>query len=302
MRNTLGRPARPPPARFPPGRAYATIRRPLIEACEPDYSGTQACKVLMEDGFEVVLVNSNPATIMTDPAFSHRTYIEPLVPEVVAAIIERERPDALLPTLGGQTALNLAVALSENGTLEKYGVELIGADYAAIRRAESRDEFRATMASIGLRVPDSAVVNSPAEARRALSDGLKLPLIIRPSFTLGGHGGGVAASDMEFDDVVRAGLDASPTHQVLLEESVIGWKELELEVMRDLKDNVVIVCSIENFDPMGIHTGDSITVAPAQTLTDKEYQLMRDAAVKIIREIGVDTGGSNIQFAVNPEN
>ncbi len=271
------------------------------QACEFDYSGTQACKVLMEEGFEVVLVNSNPATIMTDPSFSHRTYIEPLVPEVVAKIIEVERPDALLPTLGGQTALNLAVALTEDGTLEKYGVELIGADYEAIRRAEARDEFRATMASIGLRVPDSAVVSSLAGARSALNDGLHLPLIIRPSFTLGGHGGGVAATDQEFDDVVQAGLDASPTHQVLLEESVIGWKEFELEVMRDLKDNVVIVCSIENIDPMGVHTGDSITVAPQQTLTDVQYQRLRDASLAIIRAIGVETGGSNIQFAYSPE-
>ncbi len=271
------------------------------QACEFDYSGTQACKVLMEEGFEVILVNSNPATIMTDPSFSHRTYIEPLVPEVVAKIIEVERPDALLPTLGGQTALNLAVALSEDGTLAKFGVELIGANYEAIRRAEARDEFRATMASIGLRVPDSAVVKSVAEARAALKDGLRLPLIIRPSFTLGGHGGGVAATDQEFDEVVRAGLDASPTCQVLLEESVIGWKEFELEVMRDLKDNVVIVCSIENIDPMGIHTGDSITVAPQQTLTDVQYQRLRDASLAIIRAIGVETGGSNIQFAYSPE-
>ncbi len=280
------------------------------QACEFDYSGTQACKVLMEEGFEVVLVNSNPATIMTDPSFSHRTYIEPLTPEVVAKIIEVERPDALLPTLGGQTALNLAVALSEDGTLAKFGVELIGANYAAIRRAEARDEFRATMASIGLRVPESAVVKSVAEARAALGGGhagggprggLHLPLIIRPSFTLGGHGGGVAATDQEFDAAVQAGLDASPTHQVLLEESVIGWKEFELEVMRDLKDNVVIVCSIENIDPMGVHTGDSITVAPQQTLTDPQYQRLRDASLAIIRAIGVETGGSNIQFAYSPE-
>jgi carbamoyl-phosphate synthase large subunit len=270
------------------------------QACEFDYSGTQACKVLMEEGFEVVLVNSNPATIMTDPAFSHRTYIEPLVPEVVARIIEVERPDALLPTLGGQTALNLAVALTEDGTLARFGVELIGADYQAIHRAEARDEFRTTMASIGLRVPESAVVSSLEEARASLAR-LKLPLIIRPSFTLGGHGGGVAATDQEFDGVVLSGLDASPTRQVLLEESVIGWKEFELEVMRDVKDNVVIVCSIENIDPMGIHTGDSITVAPQQTLTDVQYQRLRDASLDIIRAIGVETGGSNIQFAYSPE-
>ncbi len=272
------------------------------QACEFDYSGTQACKVLMEEGYEVVLVNSNPATIMTDPAFSHRTYIEPLVPEVVAKIIEVERPDALLPTLGGQTALNLAVALSEDGTLDKFGVELIGADYAAIHRAEARDEFRATMASIGLRVPESAVVKSVAEARAALCAGaLHLPVIIRPSFTLGGHGGGVAETDEDFDEAVRVGLDASPTHQILLEESVIGWKEFELEVMRDRKDNVVIICSIENIDPMGVHTGDSVTVAPQQTLTDVQYQRLRDASLDIIRAIGVETGGSNIQFAYSPE-
>ncbi|MCZ7661828.1 MAG: carbamoyl-phosphate synthase large subunit [Thermoleophilia bacterium] len=271
------------------------------QACEFDYSGTQACKVLLEEGYQVVLVNSNPATIMTDPAFSHRTYIEPLVPEVVAKIIAKERPDALLPTLGGQTALNLAVALTEDGTLERYGVELIGANYAAIHRAEARDEFRTTMASIGLRVPESAVVRSLEEAHAALASGLRLPLIVRPSFTLGGHGGGVADSREVFDMVVKAGLDASPTHQVLLEESVIGWKEFELEVMRDLKDNVVIVCSIENVDPMGIHTGDSITVAPQQTLTDVQYQRLRDASLDIIRAIGVETGGSNIQFAYSPE-
>ncbi len=271
------------------------------QACEFDYSGTQACKVLMEEGFEVVLVNSNPATIMTDPTFSHRTYIEPLVPEVVARIIEAERPDALLPTLGGQTALNLAVALSEDGTLEKYGVELIGADYEAIHRAEARDEFRKTMASIDLRVPDSAVVKSVDEARAALREGLHLPLIVRPSFTLGGHGGGVAANEDEFEAVVQAGLDASPTHEVLLEESVVGWKEFELEVMRDRKDNVVIICSIENIDPMGVHTGDSVTVAPQQTLTDVQYQRLRDASLDIIRAIGVETGGSNVQFAYHPE-
>ncbi len=283
------------------------------QACEFDYSGTQACKVLMDEGFEVVLVNSNPATIMTDPLLSHRTYIEPLVPEVVARVIADERPDALLPTLGGQTALNLAVALTEDGTLHEYGVELIGADYATIRRAEARDEFRAAIASIGLRVPESAVVNSVAEARAALagssgehqnggSDGLlRLPLIIRPSFTLGGHGGGVANTDQEFEDVVQAGLDASPTHQVLLEESVIGWKEFELEVMRDSKDNVVIVCSIENIDPMGVHTGDSITVAPQQTLSDAQYRRLREAAPAIVRAIGLESGGCNIQFAYSPD-
>ena len=249
----------------------------------------------------MVLVNSNPATIMTDPTFSHRTYVEPLVPEVVAQIIARERPDALLPTLGGQTALNLAVALTEDGTLERYGVELLGADYAAIHRAEARDEFRSTMASIGMRVPESAVVRTLAEAHEALAGGLRLPLIVRPSFTMGGHGGGVAENRAGFDAAVQAGLDASPTSQVLLEESVVGWKEFELEVMRDHKDNVVIVCSIENIDPMGIHTGDSITVAPQQTLTDIQYQRLRDASLAIIRAIGVETGGSNIQFAYSPE-
>src|SRR5665648_949069 len=273
------------------------------QACEFDYSGTQACKVLLEEGYEVVLVNSNPATIMTDPAFSHRTYIEPLVPEVVARLIEKERPDALLPTLGGQTALNLAVALSEDGTLERYGVELIGAKYEAIHRAEARDAFRDTMASIGLRVPESAVVRTMEEAWRALDQGeLKLPLIIRPSFTLGGHGGGAANTREEFAQMAKAGLEASPVSQVLIEESVTGWKEFELEVMRDLKDNVVIVCSIENIDPMGVHTGDSITVAPQQTLTDLQYQKLRNASLEIIRAIGVETGGSNIQFAYNPAN
>src|SRR5665648_461390 len=272
------------------------------QACEFDYSGTQACKVLLEEGYEVVLVNSNPATIMTDPAFSHRTYIEPLVPEVVAKIIERERPDALLPTLGGQTALNLAVAMHETGTLERFGVELRGAHYDAITRAEARDEFRATMASIGMCVPESEVVGNLEEARAALDDGLRLPVIVRPSFTLGGHGGGVARSLEELDDAVLSGLDASPVDQVLLEESLIGWKEFELEVMRDAKDNVVIVCSIENIDPMGVHTGDSITVAPQQTLTDLQYQKLRNASLEIIRAIGVETGGSNIQFAYNPAN
>ncbi len=273
------------------------------QACEFDYSGTQACKVLLEEGYEVVLVNSNPATIMTDPTFSHRTYIEPLVPEVVARIIEKERPDALLPTLGGQTALNLAVALFEDGTLERYGVELIGAKYEAIHRAEARDAFRDTMASIGLRVPESAVVRTMEEAWQALDQGeLKLPLIIRPSFTLGGHGGGAANTREEFAQMAKAGLDASPVSQVLIEESVTGWKEFELEVMRDLKDNVVIVCSIENIDPMGVHTGDSITVAPQQTLTDLQYQKLRNASLEIIRAIGVETGGSNIQFAYNPAN
>ena len=272
------------------------------QACEFDYSGTQACKVLMEEGFEVVLVNSNPATIMTDPSFSHRTYIEPLVPEVVAKIIEVERPDALLPTLGGQTALNLAVALSEDGTLEKYGVELIGADYAAIHRAEARDEFRDHH---GLHRPAGARERRGQQRgrgpRRARATACTCRSSSGPASRWAATGEGWPPPTQEFDAVVQAGLDASPTHQVLLEESVIGWKEFELEVMRDLKDNVVIVCSIENIDPMGVHTGDSITVAPQQTLTDVQYQRLRDASLAIIRAIGVETGGSNIQFAYSPE-
>ncbi|HDD53160.1 MAG TPA: carbamoyl-phosphate synthase large subunit [Thermosulfidibacter takaii] len=275
---------------------------PIIigQACEFDYSGTQACKVLKEEGFTVVLVNSNPATIMTDPEMAHRTYVEPITPEIVAKIIEKERPQALLPTLGGQTALNVAVALAEGGVLDKFNVELIGAKLPAIKKAEDRDLFKQAMENIGLEVPRSGYVHSMEEAKKIIKD-LGFPVIIRPSFTLGGTGGSVAYNMKEFEEKVEWGLNASPTHEVLIEESVLGWKEFELEVMRDLKDNVVIVCSIENFDPMGIHTGDSITVAPAQTLTDKEYQIMRDAAIAIIREIGVETGGSNIQFAVNPE-
>ncbi|RMG61293.1 MAG: carbamoyl-phosphate synthase large subunit [Deltaproteobacteria bacterium] len=275
---------------------------PIIigQACEFDYSGTQACKALKEEGFEVVLVNSNPATIMTDPEFAHRTYIEPLTPEFVARVIERERPDALLPTLGGQTALNIAVALDEMGVLEKFGVRLIGASVEAINKAEDRDLFRLSMERIGLRIPRSRYVRSVEEAEEAI-EYVGYPCVIRPSFTLGGTGGSVAYNREEYVEMVKWGIDASPRGTVLVEESVIGWKEFELEVMRDLKDNVVIICSIENFDPMGVHTGDSITVAPAQTLTDKEYQVMRDAAIAIIREIGVDTGGSNIQFAVHPE-
>ncbi|HEV8440075.1 MAG TPA: carbamoyl-phosphate synthase large subunit [Methylomirabilota bacterium] len=273
------------------------------QACEFDYSGTQACKALREEGFEVILVNSNPATIMTDPEMADRTYIEPLTPEFVAKVIERERPDAMLPTVGGQTALNLAVALAEDGTLERYGVELIGAKLPAIKTAEDRNLFAAAMTRIGLEMPRGFYAGSPEEAvtgmRRRRMD---FPLIIRPSFTLGGTGGSVAYHPEELEAAVKWGLQQSHVQQVLVEESVIGWKEFELEVMRDLKDNVVVICSIENFDPMGVHTGDSITVAPAQTLTDKEYQLMRDAAQAIIREIGVETGGSNIQFAVNPDN
>ena len=271
------------------------------QACEFDYSGTQACKALREEGYEIVLVNSNPATIMTDPEFSDRTYIEPLTVEYVAKIIEKERPDALLPTLGGQTALNLAVELAEEGILEKYGVELLAASLTAIKKAEDRELFKEAMKKIGLDMPKSGYVNSLEEAKEIIKD-IGFPVIIRPSFTLGGTGGNIAYNYEEFEEYVIWGLDQSPVNQVLIEESVIGWKEYELEVMRDKNDNVVIICSIENFDPMGIHTGDSITVAPAQTLTDKEYQIMRNAAIKVIREIGVDTGGSNIQFAVNPEN
>jgi len=275
---------------------------PIIigQACEFDYSGTQACKALKEEGYQVILVNSNPATIMTDPEMADRTYVEPITPQVVEQIIAHERPDALLSTMGGQTALNIAVALAESGVLERYQVELIGAKLDAIRKAESRELFKASMRRIGLEVPASGHARSHDEAQAIVST-LGFPVIIRPSFTLGGTGGNIAYSPEEFAQQVEWGLSASPNHEILIEESVIGWKEFELEVMRDLRDNVVIICSIENFDPMGVHTGDSITVAPAQTLTDKEYQRMRDAAAQIIREIGVETGGSNIQFAVNPE-
>src|SRR5207302_1812504 len=271
------------------------------QACEFDYSGTQACKALREEGYEIVLVNSNPATIMTDPELADRTYVEPLTSEFVASIIKRERPDALLPTVGGQTALNIAVELAENGVLDKYKVEMIGAKAKAVNMAEDRLLFKQAMAEIGLATPRSEVVGDIREAQRVVQS-IGFPCVIRPSFTLGGTGGGLAFNSEEFEGIVQRGLDLSPVHSVLIEESVIGWKEFELEVMRDLADNVVIVCSIENLDPMGIHTGDSITVAPAQTLTDKEYQRMRDAAIRIIREIGVETGGSNIQFAVNPVN
>jgi carbamoyl-phosphate synthase large subunit len=270
------------------------------QACEFDYSGTQACKALREEGYQVVLVNSNPATIMTDPEVADRTYIEPLVPEIVEKIIERELPQALLPTLGGQTALILAVTLAEKGVLERFGVELIGARLSAIKKAENRDLFKESINKIGLKVPPSGVAHSINEAWNIVSD-VGFPVIIRPSFTLGGTGGSVAYNREEFEEYAKAGLDLSPVTEILIEQSVLGWKEFELEVMRDGADNVAIICSIENFDPMGIHTGDSITVAPAQTLTDKEYQRMRDAAIAIIREIGVDTGGSNIQFAINPE-
>ncbi|MFQ5927885.1 MAG: carbamoyl-phosphate synthase large subunit, partial [Terriglobia bacterium] len=269
------------------------------QACEFDYSGTQACKALKSEGYRVVLVNSNPATIMTDPELADRTYIEPLTANYIEAIIDRERPQALLPTVGGQTALNLAVELAERGTLGKYGVELIGASLRAIKIAEDRLWFKDVVAQCELEAPRSMLVNNLADAH-AFAEKVGFPVVIRPSFTLGGTGGGIAYNAEEFDEAVSRGLDLSPVHEVLIEESVLGWKEFELEVMRDLADNVVIICSIENFDPMGIHTGDSITVAPAQTLTDKEYQQMRDAAQKIIRAVGVDTGGSNIQFAVEP--
>jgi len=270
------------------------------QACEFDYSGTQACKVLRKEGFKVVLVNSNPATIMTDPELADRTYIEPITPEVVEKVIRREKPDSLLPTLGGQTGLNTAVALAESGVLKKYGVRLLGANLRAIRKAEERDLFKKTILDIGLGVPRSGCAHSWEEAKKIV-ELTGFPAIIRPSYTLGGTGGNVAYNAEEYDKYVHWGLSLSPKSEVLIEESVIGWKEYELEVMRDRKDNVVIVCSIENLDPMGIHTGDSVTVAPAQTLTDKEYQIMRDAALKIIRAIGVETGGSNIQFAVHPE-
>jgi len=270
------------------------------QACEFDYSGTQGCRALREEGYEVVLVNSNPATIMTDPEMAARTYVEPLTAEFLAQIIARERPQALLPTLGGQTALNLAVALAEDGTLDRFGVELIGAKIPAIRKAEDRELFKRAIESIGLTLPRSGYARTIEEAKQIIRT-TGYPAIIRPSFTLGGTGGSIAYNPDELEESVRWGLQMSPLGTVLIEESVIGWKEFELEVMRDLADNVVIICSIENVDAMGVHTGDSVTVAPAQTLTDKEYQLMRDAAVAIIREIGVETGGSNIQFAVNPE-
>ncbi|MEZ6103614.1 MAG: carbamoyl-phosphate synthase large subunit [Pirellulaceae bacterium] len=271
------------------------------QACEFDYSGTQACKALREEGYEVILVNSNPATIMTDPSTADRTYIEPLTWETVAKVIERERPDALLPTLGGQTGLNVAMDLARHGVLEKYGVEMIGANAAVIAKAEERDQFKAAMEKIGLEVCRGDTVHSIQEARVVLKQ-IGLPCVVRPSFTLGGSGSAIAYNKDEFDALVRNGLDQSPINEVLVEESILGWKEYEMEVMRDMDDNVVIICAIENFDPMGVHTGDSITVAPAQTLTDKEYQRMRDASLKVIREIGVETGGSNIQFAIHPQN
>jgi carbamoyl-phosphate synthase large subunit len=269
------------------------------QAAEFDYSGTQAARALREEGYEVILVNSNPATIMTDPEIAHRTYIEPVTPEFVELVIEREKPDALLPTMGGQTALNVAMKLTERGVLAKHGVELIGAKERAIKVAEDRAEFALAMERIGLQVPQGRIAHTWDDAI-AISDFVGFPAIIRPSFTLGGSGGGIAYNRDEYESIVRRGLAESPTSQVLIERSLLGWKEFELEVMRDHADNVVIVCSIENIDPMGVHTGDSITVAPAMTLTDREYQVMRDAAVAVIREIGVEAGGCNIQFAINP--
>jgi len=271
------------------------------QACEFDYSGTQACKVLREEGYKVILVNSNPATIMTDPDIADRTYIEPIDPEVVAEIIRKERPDAILPTVGGQTGLNCALALAKNGTLEKYNVELIGATIDAIKKAEDRLLFQKAMEKIGLQTPRNAIVHNLEEAKEVLEE-LGLPAIIRPSFTMGGAGGGVAYTKDDYFKIIEYGLAISPTNEVLIDESIIGWKEYEMEVVRDKNDNAIIICSIENVDPMGVHTGDSITVAPALTLTDKEYQNMRSASLAVLREIGVETGGSNVQFAVNPEN
>ena len=271
------------------------------QACEFDYSGTQACKALREEGYKVSLINSNPATIMTDPATADRTYIEPITPEAVEKIIIKEKPDAILPTLGGQTALNTAMKLVKNGVLEKYGVEMIGATYDAIMRGEERDLFKKVMAEAGIETLKSFEVHNLDQVRRIAEEELSFPIIVRPSFTLGGTGGGIAADMDELMEIAEGGLKASLTSEVLLEESVFGWKEFEMEVMRDKKDNAVIICSIENMDPMGIHTGDSITVAPTQTLTDKEYQTMRDASLKVLRAIGVETGGSNVQFCIHPE-
>src|SRR6201988_4219084 len=270
------------------------------QACDFAYPGAQACKALRSEGYEIVLVNSNPATLMTDPELAHRTYIEPLTKEYLEAIIAKEQPDALLPTVGGQTALNLTVELAESGILEKYKVEMIGASLRAIKVAEDRLWFKDACRKIGLEVPASALINNAQDAMR-LCEQLGFPLVIRPSFTLGGTGGAIAYNREEFGEAIQHALDMSPVHEALVEESVLGWKEYELEVMRDYRDNFVVICTIENFDPMGVHTGDSITVAPAQTLTDKEYQRMRDAAAAILREVGVETGGSNVQFAVNPD-
>src|SRR6202158_6263333 len=276
---------------------------PIIigQACEFDYSGAQACKALKADGFEVVLINSNPATIMTDPNLADRTYVEPLTVAFAEEVIRKERPDALLSTVGGQTGLNLAVDLAEAGVLDKYGVELIGAKIESIKKAEDRLLFKDAMRKIGLDTPQSQLVNNIDDGV-AFAGRIGYPVILRPSFTLGGSGGGIAYNREELSEILERGIDLSPVNEVLIEESVLGWKEFELEVMRDLADNAIIVCSIENFDPMGVHTGDSITIAPAQTLTDREYQMMRDASLACLREIGVDTGGSNVQFAINPEN
>src|SRR5881296_1468624 len=270
------------------------------QACEFDYSGAQACKALRAEGFKVILVNSNPATIMTDPEMADVTYIEPVNWQMLEAIIARERPDTLLPTMGGQTGLNCALDLVRHGVLQKYGVQMIGASSGAIDKAEDREKFKKAMAKIGLACPRSTLAHSLEEALQVQA-AIGFPAVIRPSFTLGGSGGGIAYNREEFVAICERGLEASPTHELLIEESVIGWKEFEMEVVRDRNDNCIIVCSIENVDPMGVHTGDSITVAPAQTLTDKEYQIMRDAAIDVLREIGVDTGGSNVQFAVNPK-
>src|SRR6266566_1397485 len=275
---------------------------PIIigQACEFDYSGAQACKALREEGYRVILVNSNPATIMTDPEMADATYIEPVTWQTVAKIIEKERPDAILPTMGGQTGLNTALDLAREGILEKFDVELIGASREAIDKAEDRELFKKAMEKIGLQCARGTIAHSMEEALQVQA-AIGFPVIIRPSFTLGGTGGGIAYNKDEFIAICERGLDASPTRELLIEESIIGWKEFEMEVVRDRQDNCIIVCSIENFDPMGVHTGDSITVAPAQTLTDKEYQIMRDASIKVLREIGVDTGGSNVQFAINPQ-
>ncbi|MEC8275958.1 MAG: carbamoyl-phosphate synthase large subunit, partial [Pseudomonadota bacterium] len=271
------------------------------QACEFDYSGAQACKALREEGYRVILVNSNPATIMTDPDLADATYVEPITPEIVAKIIEKERPDALLPTMGGQTGLNTGLALHDNGTLERFGVELIGARAESIEKAEDRQKFRDAMDKIGLESPRSMLVTTMDQAEEALAK-TGLPAILRPSFTLGGEGGGICYNREEFIEMLTTGLRLSPVTEVLVEESILGWKEFEMEVVRDNADNCIIVCSIENLDPMGVHTGDSITVAPSLTLTDKELQIMRDASIAVLREIGVDTGGSNVQFAVNPDN
>ena len=271
------------------------------QACEFDYSGAQACKALREEGYRVILVNSNPATIMTDPELADVTYIEPITWQIVGKIIAAERPDALLPTMGGQTALNCALDLAKHGVLEKYSVEMIGASKEAIDKAEDREKFKVAMTKIGLDTPKSMIAHSLEEAIQVQAL-IGYPAILRPSFTMGGTGGGIAYNKEEFVEIVARGLDASPTKEVLIEESVIGWKEFEMEVVRDRADNCIIICSIENLDAMGVHTGDSITVAPAQTLTDKEYQIMRNASIAVLREIGVDTGGSNVQFAINPDN